>query len=332
VPAPTQALLPLLAGLLAAAAQAVLAPEAGLSAAAVLGVKAALGCWCAVALGSAAAATAVGRRDAAAVPPAAPAAPGHPATGVPSGRGPDLGGLLPLAWRAGTGHVIAAGAVALCLVFGLVWRNPGRLTVNVAGFVLTCVALAWVVGRRGGPGAARRAVLAVAVLALVASLADVRRPLPVLDAAAGSPYRWSVGWPVEGWVLRHEIRPEPLLEAEPKVLIVPLAQAYAGPAQAFVRLNGQELGTARLVDGQRLEVALPAPLVAGQRTLSFELRLSPADPRLRLIGHRWGQGATLGPAASSYFDGTRWRTGTFDDATGRPRDGIYVLLLTHPQD
>jgi hypothetical protein len=165
-------------------------------------------------------------------------------------------------------------------------------------------------------------VLVLAVFASIASLADVRTRLVPQDAAADSAFRWTVGWPVEGWILRHELRPEPPLAARPMVLRLPLARPYDGTAQIFVRLNGQELGAARRLDGRTLEVAVPAHLIANQPALSFELRQSPVDSRLRLIGHRSGRGATFGPGASSYFDGEQWRPGTFNDALGRPQDGI----------
>jgi hypothetical protein len=324
--------LPVLAGFVAAEIQLGLGPEASPRAAAGTGLKVALACWSILALCWAAASAIAGRREEAAIRSAAQV-PGRTASTVHR-----VGTLRPfdalaavMAWRPTAGHVIAGGVVVLCLSLGLIARNPGRLALHVLGFLLTGVAVAWVVQRRAGQAAARRAVLALAVFATIASLADVRTRLVPQDAAADSPFRWAVGWPTAEWVLRHELRPEPPLEARPMVLRLPLARPYDGAAQIFAWLNGQELGAARRLDSRTLEVAVPAHVLAGQPALRLELRQSPVDSRLRLIGHRSGRGATFGLGASSYFDGEQWRPGTYNDALGRPQDGIYVLLLTHPQ-
>jgi hypothetical protein len=67
--------------------------------------------------------------------------------------------------------------------------------------------------------------------------------------------------------------------------------------------------------------------VASSDRFVFELRQSPPDPRLRISATRFAHAATAGAGASSYFDGVRWWPGTFDDATGARRTGIYIVQL-----
>ena len=67
--------------------------------------------------------------------------------------------------------------------------------------------------------------------------------------------------------------------------------------------------------------------MSGQTRLRFELNQVVPDRRQRIVAQRWPTGATLGAEASSFFDGTAWHTGTFDDATGEARAGIYILEL-----
>ncbi len=110
-------------------------------------------------------------------------------------------------------------------------------------------------------------------------------------------------------------------------LKVPLAAAYDGPTRVYATLNDHELGPARLVDRWHLHFPVPAALLLDQPRLTFVLRQEPPDPRLRISAHRWGDAATAGPSASSYFDGARWTPGTFNDALGRPQPGIYILQL-----
>jgi hypothetical protein len=222
--------------------------------------------------------------------------------------------------------VILVAAVLLAL---LLIRHPGRLILNEAGFVFVAVPLAWVVARRAGRGTATMAVLAVAALALSATFADVRRPLATVESLPDSPFRWAAGWPEDGWVLRHEIALDAPAPAVPVVLTAPLARDYAGPAQVLTRVNGHDLGPAK-IDGHLLTIDLPQTAVAGQTRFTIELRTTRPDPNLRLLAFRVTRGATLGSQASSYFDPEtqRWLPGTFNDAIGRPQPGIYLIELS----
>jgi hypothetical protein len=121
------------------------------------------------------------------------------------------------------------------------------------------------------------------------------------------------------------------LDAQPAALSMPLADPYGGASRVLVRLNGQDLGPATISE-RWLEIAVPASLAAGQTRLTFELRATPPDPRLRITGFRVTRGATAGRGASSYFDPEtgRWWPGTFNDALGRPQAGMYLVDLRVP--
>lgn len=240
------------------------------------------------------------------------------------GRLQEEGGL---AAAGGPGPLPVIGVACLLIGFAT-YRSSGRLAVTLLCFLALATALAWTVQRSAGRRAAGRVAAALSVVAVVGSCADIRTQPSIVEAQAGSPYRWPVGWPTEAWVLRHEIRPRPPLPARPIVLNVPLAARYSGPARVYSRLNGHELGAARLGEGaSSLHVDVPGELVAAQGRLVFELRQAPVDPRLRVTAHRWGQAATAGRDASSYFDAERWWPGTFQDAIGRPQAGIYVVQV-----
>lgn len=221
------------------------------------------------------------------------------------------------------------GLGALVLIAAALQRAPSRLAANVIGYVLVAVPALWVVQRRAGPAAAARAATVLALFALLPTHADLRdmRLFEQVPVSAGSFFRWSVGWPEEDWILRHEIRLERPGENRPMALIVQLAAPYEGPAQVFASMNGYELGPLRNLGRGQLQVTVPAEVVSGQSHLRFELRQRPVDPSLRLVAQRWTGGASLRSAASSFFDGQAWRPGTFNDLAGRPRIGIYLVEL-----
>ena len=237
------------------------------------------------------------------------------------------------AGSSGSGRLIAReplltlGIVSIALAV-LFWRTPSRLTLNLVGYLSFGAPLAWVVGRRAGGRTAAVAVAALGVLALGTGAVDARRPPIIEDAYADSTIKWTVGWPNERWALRHTIELEAPLTATRAELAIPLAREYSGPTRVLATLNGRELEpvTPR---GTGFRIPVPAELLAGQRRLSFELRADPPDRDLRLMGFRWGRGATLPDAASEYFDGQRWFPGTFNDVTGTALAGIYVVRLEY---
>jgi hypothetical protein len=232
-------------------------------------------------------------------------------------------GETPLLGRWPAWQIAVGGGVLL--IAGL-QRAPQRLALNLVAYALLSAFAVWIVQRRGGRLAAARVAAVVAAFAVVATTADRRMPLAVEATRPGSAVRWSVGWPEPLWVLRQEVRLTPG-ERLPGTLEVPLATAYDGPAQILVRANGVELGPMERDGPAGLRLALPEDVVRRAGTLVLELRQRPFDPEQRLIAQRWTAGATLGSAASSYFDGQAWRRGTFDDAVRRRQDGVYVLQL-----
>jgi hypothetical protein len=137
---------------------------------------------------------------------------------------------------------------------------------------------------------------------------------------------WSAGWPSRQWALRQEIALDRPLD-RPHLLIVALARTPPSSADVRVWLNGAELGAMRAAPYDRLELLVPADRLASQRRLTFELRLPSPDAALRVLAHRWSAGATLGGTASAYFDGTAWRSGTYDDTAGLARAGVYTMEL-----
>lgn len=333
----------ILTGLLAGQVTLLARPEAGILAVGAVGAKAALGCWALLtllAVGDAMlrdtrpAGESMGDRCAGLRAGAErfAALAGRPGEGSVSPRGEIATGVASQPLGRGTAHEgvgpapVVAGATLLIAAF--TFGSSGRMAVTLLCYLVLATSLAWAVQRGAGRGAAGRAAAAMSVVAVLGSATDVPRQPAIVEAQAASAYRWPVGWPTETWVLRHEIRPQPPLPMGGIVLHVPLAVAYEGPAQVYARVNGHDLGPARL--GERrssLQVDVPGALVGGQARLLFELRQAPADPRLRITAHRWGQAATAGPGASSYFDAERWWPGTFDDALGQARPGIYVVQV-----
>lgn len=226
----------------------------------------------------------------------------------------------------GAWYLVAAGAL---FIAAALQRWPSRLAINLLGYALLAVPLVWLVQHRAGPGAARKAALVLAVFCFLPTNGDVRQPPVVERSAAGSPFRWSVGWPVDGWLLRHEIRLD-RAAGGPRDLWIPLAARYDGPARVHVSVNGRPLGEAR-PEGDSVRITLPADVLADETRLAIELRQEPRDPALRLLATRWAGGASLGHDASSFFDGERWRQGTLDDVAGRLQPGTYVLRLERPR-
>jgi hypothetical protein len=322
------------AGALGTEAGLLLSPEAGVPAGLLLGLRVALGAWIVATLADAGWAmikTTEGTPGPGAGSATSTAFEGR---GGQIGAAAAAGGHLPLTaarsriarwWAAFPAGFVLLGAVVV--LTALLLRAPGRLAVTLLGFGLTALPLALVVQRHAGPGPARGVAGALAVFAVVAGAGDVRQAPPIEAYREESTIRWAVGWPAEGWVLRHEIRLDRPLDASPLSLLVPLARPYSGRSQLFVSLNGHPLGAAQGTNQWTVRVPVPGELAAGETRLTFDLEARPPDPALRIMAHRWTGGATLGADASSYFDTVRWRPGTFNDAMGRPQGGIYVLRL-----
>jgi hypothetical protein len=237
-----------------------------------------------------------------------------------AGAGGRVGGVSPRGRWAAWQIALAGGA----LVAAGLQRAPGRLVLNLIGYALCAGFAVWVAQSRGGALAAARAAAVVAVFAVVATTADLRAPLAVESTRPASAFRWSVGWPSQDWVLRHELRLPPGAPA-PRELAVPLAAPYEGPARVFARVNGVDLGPLQQAPPTELRLELPGEVVGQGGRVVLELRQRPVDPAQRLIAQRWTAGATLGGTASSYFDGLEWLPGTFDDGAGRPQPGVFVL-------
>lgn len=224
-------------------------------------------------------------------------------------------------------HVLLVG---LTLIVLFTAKTPARLTVNLVGFVAFAGPLWWLVQRGAGQRAATIAMSAVAVFAVVALTADRPTRQFIADWGAASPYKWSAGWPTAEWRLAQTIS-LPTGRDTPRggyVLTMPLAQRYGGTSSVLFTVNGVEVGAARFVqDRSWLAVDVPTEGASADGDLRIEFRASPPDPALRILALRWTGGATMGAAASSYFDGSQWRAGTFNDAAGQAQLGVYVVRL-----
>jgi hypothetical protein len=228
--------------------------------------------------------------------------------------------------RATPVSVLAIGAT---LIAAALLRAPARLVVNLAGFALVALPLVWLVRRRAGPGAATSAAAVLAVLAFFPTHLDVPADPDVSKQAADSRYSWSVAFPGAEWRLRQEID----LPAAPPGTWYTLGVAHAGGVKApqvLARINDVEAGPLREQADTYLVLDLPPSLTEGAGRLVVELRSPAPDPGLRILAQRWTGGATRRGEASSYFDGSAWFPGTFNDATGRPQHGIYVIDLGTP--
>jgi hypothetical protein len=294
------ALLATLCGLLWGQILLLAAPERPAAQTLLLALKAGLGVWVLLTLVGVAVALTRPRAPAEAV--------------APAGR---LAALAPLAVVAGTVLCIAA----------LTFPATSRLAATALCYLILAAALGWLVCRRAGPAEATRALAAFSLFVAVAAGADIRPGPRIEESSPDSAFRWVAGWPAETWVLRHEMRPLAPLPARRMTLAIPLAAPYDGPARVYVTANGRDLGPATVVDRRRLYVDVPGDLVAGAERLVFDLTQRPPDPRLRISAGRYAGAATAGPGASSYFDGQRWWPGTFDDARGDRRPGVYILQL-----
>jgi hypothetical protein len=232
--------------------------------------------------------------------------------------------------RPGPGPVPSAEQIlwiTAALIGAALLRSPHRLVTNLLGLALLGVPMVWVVRRAGGARAAAQAAAALALFAFVPTHLDLRTAPERALYEPQSAFRWAVGWPTAAWVLRHEMTLERPLGTAPVSLFVQRAASYRGPAKIEVTLNGDRVGILAERDQDWLAVELPTAKTTGQTDLDFELRQAGFDPLLRLVAQRWSAGATLDGAASSYFDGAAWHTGTLNTATGRPETGIYVLQL-----
>jgi hypothetical protein len=281
------------------------------------GVRAAAGAWVMASLAVVMVATANGRF----VPPGQ-------ATGTPGISPPRSAPAVhhSALWSADVLRIAAAVSV---VIIAALQRAPGRLVLNLGGFILLAAPLAWVVGRRAGQSEATRAVVALGVLAVYATHVNLPRgtAFDFSQAQVGSPFRWSIGVPQDGWFLRHEVQLDGPARERGGELLIPLASRYAGPARVFARLNGHELGELRGADRGYLLTDIPASSLAGHSRLTLELRQSAPDQSLRLVAQRWTAGATLGALSSSYYQANEWHAGTFDDLLGVPRPGIIVVEL-----
>ena len=221
-------------------------------------------------------------------------------------------------------QIALAGAVLL--IAGL-QRAPQRLVLNLIGYALLSAFAVWVVQRRGRAARRRGRRPWSPSFAVVATTAD-RRP-----AAGGEVVRGrrrpcagrSAGRSRSGCCARRCGSPRGSALREP--LEVPLATAYDGPARG--PRPGQRGGAGP--DGARRPGRAATGAAGGggaprrdarARAAATPLRSGSAPDRAALDGR-----GDAGGAASSYFDGQRWRPGTFDDAAGRRQDGVYVLQL-----
>lgn len=234
---------------------------------------------------------------------------------------------LPLALPGGRrlpGWLVAIGGPA-ALIAVLLAGQPARLTLTLYCFVLLAAVIWWVVRPRAGAGTATRAVFSLALLSLVAGVADYRSMRFVEDWRPSSPYRWAVGWPTEAWRLRHSLRLDAPAAPRELQMRLFLAAPYSGPARVYATVNGRDVEVQQSANELRVDV--PAALVGGATRLDLELRQAPADPRLRLLASHWTQGASLGRVATGYStgDGRGWLWGTFNDVAGRHQPGVLAL-------
>jgi len=220
-------------------------------------------------------------------------------------------------------HVAIAGAV---LIAAALLRTPHRAVANLTGYALVAVPLLWLAQRRAGMVAARTAAIALALFAFFPTHLDVSDRERLTYAQSGSGFRWSTGWPTSAWVLRHEIQLSRPLTGNWSI-VIQLAAPNPRPPRILARLNGQDAGAFVSSSNDEIALHLPPALIAGQMRLTFEFRPESSTTDLRLSAHRWVAGASLGSAASSFFDGQGWHTGTFDDAAGRTVPGVYSLEL-----
>ena len=228
-----------------------------------------------------------------------------------------------LAWR----HVALVAVAGAALLTVATQRSASRLVVTLLCYGLSLLPALWFAGARGGPRAAAWAAAALAIFTLVPTNLDLRRlPHPLMSPSLDPDQRWRTGWQGEAWVLRHEAV-LPALSGSPPPdwrLTIPLAAPYEGHAPVTLEVNGQNVGRTR-ERSDALEFIIPGQIAATGH-LVLDLHEAPVDPRVQLIASRFAS-ASAGPHASSYFDGVRWWSGAFDESSGGPRPGIYLLRL-----
>jgi hypothetical protein len=228
-------------------------------------------------------------------------------------------------------RITVVAALACLLAAALMARAPSRLAANGLALAVWIPAVWWVVARRAGQQGAANALLALSAFTLVASTADRRNTRFIEDYHPGSAFRWGVGWPTRDWALRYEIHLDAPAPARAAVFRVPLAHAYQGPARLEATLNGSTLGAARHDGDMEMSFPISRATVAGLTDLAFELRLPARDLGVVAVAQPWSGGASLRSAASSYFDGTAWHRGTYDEATGRPQAGLYAVRFEYTE-
>lgn len=240
---------------------------------------------------------------------------------------PVLGPKRPGEADAGRGTLLRIVGVGAIIIAAALLRSPGRLVLNLLGFAMVTVTVCWTVQRRAGWGASARAASIVVVLAFFPTHLDYPTPPLKVRVLPDNPFNWSTGWPSGEWVLRHRVELDaPWPEKGASITFIG-DREYIGPAAILARVNERDLGPMRREVSGHAIIELPADVARGQRMFVIELRTSISDPALRLTAQRWTGGATAGSGASSYFDGERWHTGTFNDALGSPKPGVYVMLL-----
>ena len=221
--------------------------------------------------------------------------------------------------------VAGSAAAALAVVVEL-HTTPSRLVAIELGWLLVAVPLWWAVQRRSGGGVAALTVAAFSALTVWTAFNDVERRPGTTAAALSGPYRWSVGSATAAWAFAHEVD----LPAERPSRIMLAVQrfgGYSGSSTVRATVNGIELEPLHEAEFDELAASVPEDLLRHAASARIELRVAPPDPRLRLVAQRWTGGATRGARASSYFDGFKWNTGTFDDVAGRHAPGVYVIEL-----
>lgn len=201
------------------------------------------------------------------------------------------------------------------------------MVASVVGFWVVAASLLWLMRGRIAGALQRRTLLALAVFTLYPAHLRLPSGEALMSTQPGSAYRWSVSWPSTTWRVRHELALPARFTGSAATLTVMLAGPYSGTARVFATANGMDIGKLRPQAYDTLVTDVPASIVQGQSLLTIELWPDRTDPALRLAAQRWDQGATLAGRASSYFDSQRWWPGTFDDQTGQPRPGMYVIRL-----
>jgi hypothetical protein len=223
-------------------------------------------------------------------------------------------------------------ALACVAIAAVVAPAPSRLAANGLAIAVWAPALWWVVSRRAGREMAARALLALSVFTVATAMVDLRNTRFIEDFRPDSPFRWPVGWPREGWVLRYEFRLDAPSPPRAAKLRLALARLYQGNTHILATLNGRDLGPAEYASGtMEMTVPVSREQMAGLTDFVFELRPSAIDRSLQLLAQPWAGGASLRLASTSYFDGAGWHEGTLNDSTGQTQSGIYVVRFEYTE-